>query len=164
MFPDEINELAIAVLDAARAIELTVATVESCTGGLVAGALTAIPGSSDVMVGGLVTYANQAKTALAGVPGDLIAEHGAVSEPVARAMAEGGLKACGADVAVAITGIAGPGGGGDKKPIGMVCFALARTGKATQTREERFGELGRDGVRMAAVNTALQMLAKALRS
>ena len=125
MFPDEIDELARLALTLAREAGLMIATVESCTGGLVSGALTAIPGSSDVVDRGFVTYSNAAKTALVGVPEALIAEHGAVSEPVARAMAEGGLKAAGAGAAVAITGIAGPGGGTADKPVGLVCFAAA---------------------------------------
>ncbi|MEI9891265.1 MAG: nicotinamide-nucleotide amidohydrolase family protein [Caulobacteraceae bacterium] len=110
MFPEDVEALARRVLDLARASGVTLATVESCTGGLVAGALTAIPGSSDVVDRGFVTYSNAAKTALVGVSAPLIEAHGAVSEPVARAMAEGGLKTAGVGAAVAITGVAGPGG------------------------------------------------------
>lgn len=162
MFPDDIDDLARLVLTLARQAEVMVATVESCTGGLVAGALTAIPGSSDVVDRGFVTYSNAAKTALAGVPAALIAEHGAVSEPVARAMAEGGLKAAGVGVAVAITGVAGPGGGTPDKPVGLVHFAAARAGRPTLHREMRFGDLGREAVRLASVRTALELLAEAL--
>src|SRR5215472_4255803 len=117
---DNIRASATRVLDACRIHGLKVATAESCTGGLVAGALTAIPGSSDVLDRGFVTYSNAAKTALVGVPEALIAEHGAVSQAVARAMAEGGMAAAGVGAAVAITGIAGPGGGTADKPVGLV--------------------------------------------
>ena len=116
------------MLDKARAAGLTIATAESCTGGLVAGALTAIAGSSDVVDRGFVTYSNAAKMQMLGVPPTLLAQHGAVSQPVAVAMAEGALKASGAGLAVSITGIAGPGGGSADKPVGLVHFALARRG------------------------------------
>jgi nicotinamide-nucleotide amidase len=162
MFPEDIDELARLVLTLGREAGLMLVTVESCTGGLVAGALTAIPGSSDVLDRGLVTYSNAAKTALAGVPGALIAEHGAVSEAVARAMAEGGLKAAKVGAAVAITGVAGPGGGTAEKPVGLVHFAAARTGRPTLHQEMRFGDIGREGVRLASVRVALELLAEAL--
>jgi nicotinamide-nucleotide amidase len=162
LFPGEIDELARLVLTLAREAGLMLATVESCTGGLVAGALTAIPGSSGVVDRGLITYSNAAKTALTGVPAALIAEHGAVSEPVARAMAEGGLKAAGVDAAVAITGVAGPGGGSGDKPVGLVHFAVARTGRPTLHQEMRFGDIGREAVRLASVQLALELLAEAL--
>src|SRR5580698_10606896 len=109
------------------------ATAESCTGGLIAGALTEIAGSSDVVERGFVTYSNAAKTELLGVPAALIDTEGAVSEPVARRMAEGALAHSAADLAVSVTGIAGPGGGTDKKPVGLVWFGLARRGTATRT-------------------------------
>jgi nicotinamide-nucleotide amidase len=162
MFPDDIDELARLVLTLAREAGVMLATVESCTGGLVAGALTAIPGSSDVVDRGFVTYSNEAKTALAGVPKALLAEHGAVSEAVARAMAEGGLKALGAGVAVAVTGIAGPGGGTERKPVGLVHFAVALMGHPTVHQERRYGDIGRETVRLESVRTALEMLAEAL--
>ena len=162
MFPDDIDQLARRVLDLARASGVMVTTVESCTGGLVAGAITAIPGSSDAMDRGFVTYSNAAKTALVGVPEALLVAYGAVSEPVARAMAEGGLRVSGAGAAVSVTGIAGPGGGSADKPVGLVHFAVARAGCETVHREERFGDLGREAVRLAAVSTALRILAKAL--
>jgi nicotinamide-nucleotide amidase len=162
MFPEDIDELARLVLTLARSAGLSLATVESCTGGLVCGALTAIPGSSDVIDRGFVTYSNAAKTALVGVPETLIAEHGAVSEPVARAMAEGGIKASGVGAAVAITGVAGPGGGTADKPVGLVHLAVARAGRLTAHREMRFGDIGRDAVRLASVRAALEMLAEAL--
>ena len=123
-----------ALLELCRAAGLMVATVESCTGGLLAGALTSIAGSSDVVERGLVTYTNEAKTELASVPAELIEAHGAVSEEVARAMAKGGLANSRADIAVGITGVAGPGGGSEKKPVGLVHIAAARRGGATLHR------------------------------
>ncbi|WP_406858147.1 MULTISPECIES: CinA family protein [unclassified Alsobacter] len=158
MIPHDIENRAAAVLAHLRTRGLKLATVESCTGGLVAGALTAVPGSSDVVERGFVTYSNEAKTELVGVPAELIARHGAVSEPVARAMAQGGLAHSRADVAVAITGVAGPGGGTDAKPVGLVHFAAARRGGATVALEKRYGDLGRAGVREAALRDALDLL------
>ncbi len=158
MFPDEIQALAAQVLDAARRRGVTIATAESCTGGLVAGALTAIAGSSDVVIGGVVSYANQAKTALLKVDQDLLQTHGAVSEPVARAMAAGALKALGADLSVAITGVAGPGGGTADKPVGLVHFATALNDRGTTARRELFGDIGRAAVRLESVRVALHML------
>jgi nicotinamide-nucleotide amidase len=137
---------------------LRVATAESCTGGLVAGLLTAVPGSSAVLERGFVTYANEAKSEAVGVPRDLIAAHGAVSEPVARAMAEGALAASRADVAVAITGVAGPGGGSAEKPVGLVHFGLAARGRPTLHRERRFGDPGRAEIRRLAVMEAVDLL------
>ena len=160
MFDAEITTLATAVLDACRSGGVTVATVESCTGGLVGGALTAIAGSSDVVLGGLITYSNAAKTALAEVPGDLLDTHGAVSEPVARAMAAGGCAALSATFSVAITGVAGPGGGSVAKPVGLVHFACAGP-DGTAHRERRFGPLSRDEIRRLSVLTALEMLREA---
>jgi nicotinamide-nucleotide amidase len=151
-------ELAASLLSRARAKGLKVATAESCTGGLVAGALTEIAGSSDVFVAGLVTYANTSKAGLLQVPQALLDQYGAVSEPVAIAMAEGALAATGADVAVAITGVAGPGGGSADKPVGLVHFAVARRGEPTSHRRERFGALGRSEVRRASVIAALELL------
>lgn len=159
MFPPDILELASQVLAAARAHGATIVTAESCTGGLVAAALTEIPGSSDVFDRGFVTYANAAKEVLVGVPRALLELHGAVSEPVARAMAEGALDRSGAHLAVAITGVAGPGGGSVGKPVGLVWFALAKRGAPSETREGRFGDLGRSRVRQESVRVALQMLA-----
>lgn len=156
-FDSETTDRAIAVLEACRAHGATVATVESCTGGLIAGALTAIPGSSDVVLGGLVTYSNAAKMALAGVPETVLASHGAVSEPVARAMAEGGRGALAATLAVSVTGVAGPGGGSAAKPVGLVHFACSGPA-GTVHREMRFGPLSRDEIRRLSVLTALAML------
>ena len=162
MFPEDIEQLAERVLALAREQGVTLATVESCTGGLVAGALTAIPGSSDVVDRGFVTYSNTAKAALVGVPQAMLEQYGAVSEPVARAMAEGGLTEADVGMAVAITGVAGPGGGSDDKPVGLVHFAVARAGFPTAHREMRFGDIGREEVRLESVRTALEMLAEGL--
>ncbi len=155
---------AAAVLDEARAAGVMIATAESCTGGLIAGLLTEIAGSSDVVDRGFVTYSNQAKTEMIGVSADLIARHGAVSEPVARAMAEGALARSRAALAVAVTGIAGPGGGSPDKPVGLVHFGLARSGRPTVHLERRFGDLGRAGVRAATVDQALTLIEDALAS
>lgn len=139
----------------------TIATAESCTGGLVAGLLTEIAGSSAVLDRGFVTYSNEAKTEMVGVPAALIATHGAVSEPVARAMAEGARGAARVDVAISITGIAGPGGGSAAKPVGLVHFACA-TAAGTRHLERRYGDLGRGSVRERAVADALGLLEQAL--
>ncbi len=152
------RRLARAVLKAAQGRSLV--TAESCTGGMVAAALTDIPGSSAAFLGGFVTYSNALKQELLGVPEALLAAYGAVSEPVARAMAEGARARTGADVAVAITGIAGPGGSATK-PEGRVCFALV-TDKGTRTETIDFGALGRDRVRKAARDHALLLLLAAL--
>jgi nicotinamide-nucleotide amidase len=158
----EMKTRAAALLDAYKARGLKIATAESCTGGLVAALLTEISGSSAVVERGFVTYSNEAKTELIGVPADLIAAHGAVSEPVARAMAEGALSHSRADVAVGITGVAGPSGGTPAKPVGLVHFGLAREGAATVHLERRYGEVGREAVRQRAVEDALSLLEQAL--
>ena len=137
---------------------LTIATAESCTGGLIAAVLTEIPGSSAVVDRGFVTYSNAAKTDLLGVPAALIDRLGAVSEGVARAMAEGALAHSGADLAVAVTGIAGPDGGSAGKPVGLVHFAAARRGGETRNAVHIFAGLDRSGVRLATVREALAML------
>jgi len=149
------------LLLAARDKGAKLAAAESCTGGLVSALLTEIPGSSDVVAGGFVTYSNAAKTALLSVPDGLLASRGAVSEPVARAMAESAREALGADAAIAITGIAGPGGGSEDKPVGLVHFACA-TSARTDHMEKQFGDLGRTPVRMASVDQALSMLDAAI--
>lgn len=149
--------LASAVLDHARAAGWKIATAESCTGGLIAAGLTGISGSSDVFDRGFVTYSNESKTDLLGVPAGLIADPGAVSEPVARAMAEGALARSGADIAVAVTGIAGPGGGNADKPVGLVFIGAARKGDATTVERHVFpGD--RAAIRQATVERALEML------
>ena len=150
--------LALAIAHRAR-----IATAESCTGGLVAAALTDIPGSSEVFERGFVSYSNGAKSEMLGVPPDLIARHGAVSEEVARAMAEGALRRSDATLAVSITGVAGP-GASEKKPEGLVCFGLAVEGQPTLTRTMRFGAIGRQPVRAASVAEALALMADALAS
>jgi len=151
-------EAAMGVLAACRARSLRLVTAESCTGGLVAATLTEIPGSSDVVEGGFVTYADEAKEAMLGVPRALLAAHGAVSEPVVRAMAEGALaRSERADIAVAITGIAGPGGGSAAKPVGLVYIAAARRGGRLLC--ERHLYLGdRHAVREASLERALALL------
>lgn len=158
---EETYARAVSVLDAFRARGWTLATAESCTGGLVAGALTEVPGSSDVVDRGFVTYSNAAKMAMIGVPEATLATHGAVSEQIARAMAEGALKAAGVNAAVAITGVAGPGGGSETKPVGLVHFACARRDGETIHREKRFGEIGRAEVRRLSVLEALELLRSA---
>jgi nicotinamide-nucleotide amidase len=146
-----------ALLAACRSAGLRLATAESCTGGLIAAALTAIAGSSAVMDRGFVTYSNAAKMELVDVPGRLIDAHGAVSEPVARAMAEGALARSAADIAVAVTGIAGPGGGSTAKPVGLVWFGCARRGGATVSLHRIFpGD--RMAVRAATVLEALRLM------
>lgn len=134
-----------------------VVTAESCTGGLIAGALTAIPGSSDVVHGGFVTYSNAAKQAMLNVPEHILAEHGAVSEQTARFMAEGALHATGVELAIAVTGVAGPGGGSAEKPIGLVYMGCA-TAKETYYQKLELGDIGRDKIREATVAAALTML------
>lgn len=156
--PPALLARAAALLKRFEARGLRIVTAESCTGGLVAGLLTEIPGSSAVVERGFVTYSNEAKADMLGVPAELIAEHGAVSEPVARAMAQGGLQRSLADVAVAITGIAGPGGGTGAKPVGLVHFAVAARAGRTTHLERRYGDLGRTLVRERAVEDALTLL------
>lgn len=161
MFPKAVRTLAEEVLVTARRAGVKLATAESCTGGLVAGALTDIAGSSDVVERGFVTYSNQAKFDLLGVPVELLIAHGAVSEPVARAMAEGAVVHSAADVAVAVTGIAGPGGGSATKPVGLVHLACARKGRDT-LHERRIFTGDRAAVRMAAVRAALKLVQRNL--
>src|SRR3954467_15599166 len=134
---------------------LKIATAESCTGGLVAGLLTEIAGSSDVFDRGFVTYSNQSKEDMLGVPAALLRQHGAVSEAVARAMAHGAVRNSTAQLSVAVTGIAGPGGGSEEKPVGLVHIAAARAGEPTLHRELRLGDIGRGQVRLSTVGGAL---------
>ncbi len=148
---------ATALLDLAKARGVMIATAESCTGGMVAAALTDIPGSSAVVERGFVTYTNQAKQDLLGVRPDTLDTYGAVSEEVAREMAEGALRNSRAQLAVSVTGIAGP-GGSEFKPEGRVCFGLAGDGLETRTETVEFGALGRDAVRRAARDHALALL------
>ena len=162
MFPDGLLRRAADLVAAARDRGATVATAESCTGGLVAALLTEVPGSSAVVERGFVTYSNAAKAEMLGVPPALIAAEGAVSEAVARAMARGALAQSGADVAVSITGVAGPGGGTVAKPVGLVHFACARRDGSVEAVERRFGDIGRGAVRLASVAQALDLLGEAL--
>jgi nicotinamide-nucleotide amidase len=158
MFPSPLLDRASALLAACRQRGLKIATAESCTGGLVAALLTEIPGSSDVFERGLVTYSNEAKKELLGVPEAVLAEFGAVSEPTARAMALGALQHSRAQVAVSITGVAGPGGGSAEKPVGLVHFACAGPGGRIVAAVRRFGDLGRFEVRRCALEQALTLL------
>jgi nicotinamide-nucleotide amidase len=157
VFDPETLDLARSVLDACRARGWHVATAESCTGGLVAAALTAIAGSSDVVERGFVTYSNEAKSELLGVPPEVIAAHGAVSAETAAAMAAGALARAPVNLAVSIAGVAGPGGGSSEKPVGLVHCALARRGKSPRT-ERRVFPGDRAAVRGAALRLALRLL------
>ncbi len=157
LLPSELLADARKVIDVCREAGLKVATVESCTGGLLAGALTSIAGSSEVIERGFVTYSNDAKSEQVGVPGALIDAHGAVSEEVARAMAEGGVAQSRADLAIAITGIAGPDGGTPAKPVGLVHIAGARDGRETLHLARVFSG-DRDDVRLASVSAGLGLL------
>lgn len=164
MIEPEILARAEAVLAACGRKGMMLATAESCTGGLVAGALTAIAGSSSVVECGFVTYSNGAKMRMLGVPQATLAAHGAVSEETARAMATGALQQAGVDVAVSITGIAGPGGGSAEKPVGLVHFAGALKGGAVAHRRRTFGDIGRSEVRRLSVLEALDLLAAMVES
>ena len=150
------------ILDAARVRKVRIATAESCTGGMVCAALTEVPGASDVVEECIVTYSNHSKTRLLGVSPGTLEDCGAVSERTAREMAEGALEGSAADLAVSVTGIAGPGGSGSK-PEGRVCFAIAMRGKPARTETREFGALGRAEVRRRASEHALAMLLAALR-
>jgi len=157
MFPADLTSRAAALINHLRSKTLMLATAESCTGGLIAGLITSVSGSSDVLDCGFVTYSNAAKARMIGVPSELIAEHGAVSEQVARAMAEGSLANSAADVAVAVTGVAGPGGGSPEKPVGLVHCAAARRGLPTLHRVLRLGDIGREKVRIETVRVAVEL-------
>ncbi|VAW02529.1 Molybdopterin binding motif, CinA N-terminal domain / C-terminal domain of CinA type S [hydrothermal vent metagenome] len=162
MFPDEILRLANQALASARKGKHMIAVAESCTGGLLSAALTAVEGSSDTFDCGFTTYSYKAKSSLLGVPQGMLVEHGAVSEQVASLMAEGALAGSTADIAVAITGIAGPGGGTEEKPVGLVCFAVAQIGFKTKTIERVFDDKGRAAIRMDSVKEALTLLCNSL--
>jgi nicotinamide-nucleotide amidase len=146
------------VIEALRARHLKLATAESCTGGLVAAAITDIAGSSDVFDRGFVTYSNEAKTEMLGVPSDLIAKHGAVSREVAEAMVLGALAHSRADIAISVTGIAGPLGGSSEKPVGLVHFACARRGQLVAAIMQEFPASSREAVRTAARDMALELI------
>lgn len=149
------------LLSLARARGARIATAESCTGGLIAGAITEVAGSSDIFDRGFVTYSNAAKVEMLGIRPETLERHGAVSEEIAREMADGALNRSVASIAVSVTGIAGP-GGSEHKPEGRVCFGLARTGEATRTETREFGAPGRTEVRRRTVDHALRMLIEAL--
>ena len=157
----EYSEAAKHLLVLARRQSASIATAESCTGGLVSAAITEVPGSSDIFDRGFVTYSNDAKSRLLGVPDSLIEEFGAVSEEVAKAMAQGALSNSVASLAVSVTGIAGP-GGSERKPEGRVCFGLAIQGAQTVAETVEFGAIGRANVRRKSATYALQVLINAL--
>ncbi|WP_269582054.1 CinA family protein [Roseibium sp. Sym1] len=159
---EDLAPLAAQVLDALKSENMMVATAESCTGGLICGALTEIAGSSAAVDRGFVTYSNEAKTELLGVPAALIKKVGAVSKEVAVAMAEGALDRSDADIAVSVTGIAGPGGGTPEKPVGTVHIALARKGSPTDHVHCWFADQGRRSIRLATVHTALISILNAI--
>ena len=163
-FSLELTAKATDVLAAARRHKLQIAKAESCTGGLIAGCLTAIAGSSDVFDRGFVTYTNEAKQELLGVAADLFPRVGAVSAEVAQAMAEGALRHSRADIAVSCTGIAGPGGATSNKPVGLVHLACARRDGVTILLRRCYGDIGRDAARLATVADALDLIMKKISS
>ena len=161
IWPKDIEDAVSAIVADFTERKLVIATAESCTAGLIAGAITEVAGSSTVFDRGFVTYSNEAKQEMIGVSAETLKAHGAVSRPTAIEMAEGAIARSAANVAVAVTGIAGPGGGSQEKPVGLVHLAAARKGRETLHREMRYGEIGRSAVRLATVRTALEMLAEA---
>lgn len=158
LFPADIEAAAARIIAEFSVGGLTLATAESCTGGLIIGALTEISGSSSVVDRGFITYSNQAKIDLLGVQPETLERFGAVSRQTALEMVDGALRHAGSDLAVAVTGIAGPGGGSADKPVGLVHLAAGSAKGKRLHREMRYGELGRSGIRLATVRTALQML------
>ena len=158
----KIEQLAGAVLAACRKRGVMLATAESCTGGLIAAALTAIAGSSDVVERGFVTYSNEAKISMLRVPAEIVAGRGAVSQEVARAMAEGAVRNSNAEIGIACTGIAGPGGGSADKPVGLVHIAVAMVQEDTLHAEMHYGDIGRADVREATVRDALKLALRML--
>lgn len=158
IWPRDIEEAASGIVADFTARKLMIATAESCTAGLIAGAITEIAGSSNVFDRGFITYSNEAKQQMIGVSPETLKAHGAVSRLTAIEMAEGAISNSAATVSVAVTGIAGPGGGSDEKPVGLVHLAAARKGHETLHREMRYGDIGRSEVRLATVRTALEML------
>ena len=163
MFPADLVDEARQLLDVLRERNLMLVTAESCTGGLISALLTEIPGSSDVVERGYVTYSNAAKASCLGIDPQLIATHGAVSEAVARAMASGALAHSEADIAVSVTGVAGPGGGTAEKPVGLVHFAAARKGQPVLHLEQRFLNLSRSEIRQKSVKAALDLVMAAIK-
>jgi nicotinamide-nucleotide amidase len=158
MFPDQYKDRAASLIASCRGAGLTIATAESCTGGLLAALLTAIPGSSEVFDRGFVTYSNAAKIECLGVSPNILESFGAVSRECALAMAAGALAHSRATIALSITGVAGPGGATPQKPVGLVHFGLAKRSRAIAAVEHPFGDLGRDAVRFAAMAMALELL------
>ncbi len=155
IFSNSQKALATRLLQMARESHMKVVTAESCTGGLIGACLTEIPGSSDIFERGFITYSNAAKVEVLGVPADLIATHGAVSEQVARAMATGALAHSHGDISIAVTGVAGPGGGTPDKPVGLVHLASAAKGGETLHTKLTAGDIGRDQIRMRSVEEGL---------
>lgn len=162
MFSDDVNSLATETLELCRAQGLQIATAESCTGGLIIGALTEIAGSSDVVDRGFITYTNQAKMEMLGVSEDILKRHGAVSADTAVAMVQGAIENSQADIAVSVTGIAGPGGGSELKPVGLVHIAALKRGEQAHHQQHTFGDIGRQNVREKTIVEALNLLKKAL--
>ena len=162
MFPEHLAQAARDFLKAAQDRKLLLATAESCTGGLIAACVCEIPGCSATLERGFVTYSNEAKADMLGVPMTLIQSKGAVSAEVARAMAEGALAHSQADIAIAVTGIAGPDGGSAEKPVGLVHFSAARKGRPALHEEHRFGDIGRLNVQAKSVETAFRLLMRLL--
>lgn len=163
MFSKEITLLATSLLEQCRHKKIHISTAESCTGGLIIGALTEIAGSSDVVDRGFITYTNRAKMEMLGVPTDVLKIDGAVSKETAVAMVEGAIKNSSANIAVSVTGIAGPGGGSNRKPIGLVHIAALKRGGNVIHKEHKFGDIGRNKVREATVIAALNLLNEAVR-
>ncbi|MEM9740321.1 MAG: CinA family protein [Pseudomonadota bacterium] len=163
MFETTLLNKAMLLVDDAKSARLRIVTAESCTGGLLGGLFTEIAGSSAVFERGFVTYSNRAKAETLGVAGDILADYGAVSEPVARMMAEGALENSRANISIAITGIAGPGGGTPMKPVGTVHFACARENRAVIHEMRQFGDVGRSEVRVQSLDAALDLIAQQLR-
>ena len=164
MFDRDLIQRADSLIALAKARKTMIATAESCTGGLLAGLLTEIAGSSAVVERGFVTYSNAAKIQMLGVPAALLDLHGAVSAAVAEAMVVGALAHSAAGLALSVTGIAGPGGGTAAKPVGLVFLACSGKGRAVEVSEQRFGDLGRDGIRRASLIVALCMLERNLQA
>jgi nicotinamide-nucleotide amidase len=162
VFPEHYLSKAASLIESFRAAGITIAAAESCTGGLLAGLITAIPGSSEVFDRGFVTYSNAAKIQCLGVPPHILETFGAVSRETALAMAAGALARSNASIAIAITGIAGPGGGTSEKPVGLVHFGFARNGGEPSAVEKHFGALDREGVRSAAIAAAMDLLLEAV--
>ncbi|MCZ7596298.1 MAG: CinA family protein [Hyphomicrobium sp.] len=163
LFPPDLYDAAHVLLADLQRHALLITTAESCTGGLLVGLLTEVPGSSGMVERGYVTYSNAAKTELLGVPADMISRHGAVSEEVARAMAQGALKRTPAHIAISVTGIAGPDGGSPGKPVGLVYLAVAVHGEEPRVRECRFGNIGRCEIRLSSVRAAIELLRTAVK-